>query len=224
VRCPSCDRPLEVEDAYRDWTVRCPHCGTEFVPTEVGASDRRRRPPREEPDERTDRDRDDRERDYRRRERDRDDEYEDDYERNERRERARERALQIVAAPALALEIVGWLGALASGGICALCVVLALEMNNGNRNANAGDEGVLVVMGCCAGVLGIPYSVAMGIGARKMRDLSSRGWAMAAGILGIAAFSLFGFFGVIHAGIGTWALVTLDNPVVRAAYGLPRRR
>lgn len=30
--CPSCALPLEAEDTYRDWTVRCPHCATEFVP------------------------------------------------------------------------------------------------------------------------------------------------------------------------------------------------
>ena len=35
VKCPACDRSVEVEDDYRDWTVRCPHCEGEFVPSEV---------------------------------------------------------------------------------------------------------------------------------------------------------------------------------------------
>jgi hypothetical protein len=33
--CPSCAQPLEAENTYRDWTVRCPHCAAEFVPEEV---------------------------------------------------------------------------------------------------------------------------------------------------------------------------------------------
>jgi hypothetical protein len=208
VRCPSCERALEFEDAYRDWTVRCPHCDNEFVPGAIGA-DRpppRSRPRREEPDDRDDRD-----------------DYDDD-----NRDLARAEALQVVAGPGMALEIIGWLGTLAAMGICALFIVLAVEMNN-NPNANAGDAVVFVFMGIFVGVLGTPYSVALAIGGRKMRDLSSRGWAMTAAILGVASFSVFGICGVIQAGFGVWALVALDNPAVRAAYGLesrwrPRRR
>ena len=206
VRCPSCDRALEVEDAYRDWTVRCPHCEGEFVPDEARTPARRPRPQREEPADRYD--------GY----------GDDEYARDEVRDAAREEALRVVAAPALWLEIIGWVGALGALGICTLCIVLAVELNNGNWNAN-GDEMFLVFLGGCAGVFGVPYSVAMAVGARKMRDLSSRGWAMTAGILGVAAFSVFGFLGIIHAGFGTWALVTLDHPAVRTVHGLePRRR
>jgi hypothetical protein len=45
--CPSCARPLEAEDTYRDWTVRCPHCAAEFVPEQAarGAFDARRADP-----------------------------------------------------------------------------------------------------------------------------------------------------------------------------------
>ena len=214
VRCPSCERALEVEDAYRDWTVRCPHCDGEFVPDAVGTSDRRPRR-REEPDDRP------RDEDYSRDDRDGPDS------RDDRREAARAEALQIVAAPALWLEIVGWLGALFALGLCALFLVLAIEFNNANRNA--GDEVVFVILAFSFGVFGVPYSVAMAVGARKMRDLSSRGWAMTAGILGVAAFSLFGVCGLVQAGFGAWALVSLENPAVRTAFGLrarwrPRRR
>ena len=198
VRCPSCERALEVEDAYRDWTVRCPHCGGEFVPDEVGSGERR--PRRGEPDDRE----------------------EDESARDEERDE-REEALQIVAAPALWLEIIGWLGALVAVGTCALCVVVAIEINNGNQNAN-DDEAALVFLGIGAGVFGVPYSVALAIGARKMRDLSSRGWAMTASILGVAAFAMFGICGVVHAAFGAWALVALDNRAVRSAFGPDRRR
>lgn len=216
VRCPSCARALEVEDAYRDWTVRCPHCAHEFVP-EAGATEsrpeERRAPPRRR-----------RRPDYDRDEYDRYDDRDDDYD-DEPSGAVRERALALVAGPALWLEILSWLGALAAVGVCALCVVLALEMQNGNRAANAGDEVALMVIGACTAVFGVPYSVAMGIGARKMRTLQSRGWALAAAILGITGFVLFGVCGAVHAGIGVWALVALENPVVRAAFGVgPRRR
>ena len=204
VRCPTCERALEVEDAYRDWTVRCPHCDTEFVPDEVGARGERPRPRREEFE-------------------DRDDRAEDEYDRDDARESAREEALRVVAGPGTALEVIGWLGILWSLGICALCVVLAIEMNN-NANVN-GDDEFLILLGCCAGAVGVPYSLAMAIGGRKMRALSSRGWAMTASILGVASFSLFGVCGIVQAGIGAWALVALDKPAVRAAFGLePRRR
>jgi hypothetical protein len=37
--CPSCARPLSAENTYRAWTVRCPHCATEFVPEEVARAE-----------------------------------------------------------------------------------------------------------------------------------------------------------------------------------------
>src|SRR5438128_256749 len=74
VSCPSCGRALEVDDTYRDWTVRCPHCSAEFGPAEVPqpeAPARRRRDEDHEDD----------------RPRRRDEEYEDDYDRPSRRRR-----------------------------------------------------------------------------------------------------------------------------------------
>jgi hypothetical protein len=198
VKCPACDRSVEVEDAYFDWTVQCPHCEAEFVPDDVARASARRRP--------------------------RDDDFDD--EPSGGASGAREEALQLVSAPALWLEICGWLGVLGSVGIAALCLVLAVEIaNNPPPNANQNDESELFVfLGCCAGVLGLPYNVALVISARKMRNLSSRGWALAAAILGVAAFSVVGCYGLIHTGIGVWALVTLEKPVVREAFGLRVRR
>ncbi len=130
----------------------------------------------------------------------------------------------MVAAPALWLEICGWVTALGAVGITVALLLFAAEVaNNPQANQNGDPAALFVFLGCCGGIILGPYGVAMAIGARHMRNLSSRGWAMAGGILGIAAFSLFGFFGVIHTGLGAWALVTLDKPAVREAFGLPPR-
>jgi hypothetical protein len=229
VSCPSCGRALEVEDAYRDWTVRCPHCEHEFVPAEVAPADggmamdsledrpRRRRRRDDEYD-----DDDDRPRRRRRRREDDSDDYDDDYERPRRRRRySRAEAEQIVAAPAMWLEICGWGGALLTVGACLIMVAVGMElMNNPPAGANRNNEPgeFWLFMSCCMGILGLPYSVAMAIGARKMRTLSSRAWAMTASILGIAAFVIWGVCGMIQAGIGIWALVAMSNPAVQDAF------
>jgi hypothetical protein len=204
VKCPSCNRQLEVEDEHRDWTVRCPYCEHEFVPDDVQAAQRPRR---------------------RRRDEDEDDRDEERYgEPAGYRTAAYEEALQLVAAPATMLEICGWLSALGAVGITVVCMMMADEIaNNPQANQNGDPAELFIFLGCCGGILLGPYGVAMAIGARKMRNLSSRGWAMAGAILGVAAFSLIGFFGVIHTGIGAWALITLDKPAVREAFGLPPR-
>jgi hypothetical protein len=198
VKCPACDRSVEVDDAYRDWTVRCPHCEAEFVPDDVARPSARRRP--------------------------RDDEDDDD-EPYGAASGAREEALQLVSAPAAWLEVCGWLGALASVGIAALYIGLAvMAANMPNPNPNDDSTVMLVLFGCYSGVVGLPYNVALAIGARKMRTLSSRQWALAAAILSVASFSVFSCCGLIHTGIGVWALITLEKPVVREAFGLPVRR
>jgi hypothetical protein len=202
VRCPSCEQALEVEDAYRDWTVRCPHCDGEFVPDAVGAARPRPRPRREEPADR--------------------DDYPDEDARDEYRRSARAEARRIVSAPATALEIFGWLGTVALVGFCALFLVLAIAMLD-DPNANEEDALAFVFFAGFVGALGVPYAVAIVVGARKMRAMSSRGWALTAAILSVATF------GVIGIALGVWALVALENPAVRAAYGLkslwrPRRR
>lgn len=210
VTCPACGRALEVEAAYRDWTVRCPHCDGEFVPDEAPAASA---PPRAEARPR-------------RRPRDDDDDDDDDEDdENPDRAAAREEARHVVSAPAAWLEVCGWFSALASLGVTAVCLVMAAEVAN-NPQANQNDEpaAMLVFIGCCAGVLGVPYGVAMAVGARNMRNLSNRGWAMTGAILGVASFSVFGVFGLFQTGFGAWALIALDKPVVREAFGLPARR
>lgn len=226
--CPSCRRELEVEDAYRDWTVRCPHCGHEFVPSE---EDRPRRRPRRDGDDEDDREREGRAReDEEREERDRRDRDDRDYEDRGARVPAsvREAALREVAGPALWLEICGWLTALSS--IALFLLGAALAMNAANNPPPAKGKGddeigeVFMVLGCCMGMVGVPYGVLMAIGARHLRNLSNRGWALTSAILAVAAFSVSPYCGIIHAGIGAWALVAMDKRVVREAFGLPVRR
>lgn len=195
---------MEVEAAYLDWTVRCPHCGDEFVPDEAA----REKPPSPRP-----------------RRRRRDEEFEDDdYDYVPYRTSASEEARYLVAAPAMWLEICGWLSALAAvGGAVLLFVAAANAANNPNGNQNDEPAEMFVFFGCCVGVFGIPYGVVMAIGARHMRNLSNHGWAMAGAILGVASFAIFGVCGMFQTGFGVWALVTLHKPVVREAFGLTRR-
>lgn len=195
--CPACDRAVDVEDAYREWTVRCPHCDAEFVPDDVARAAAARRRREEERDE---------------------DEF------YGVPSAARQEALRLVSGPALWLEICGWMSVLIAIGIGALCAVLAVEIaNNPQANANGEPAVLFVLVGCVSVVLGVPYGVAMAIGARKMRALSSRGWAMAAAVLGVASFSVFGCWGLVPTGLGIWALVVLNKPAVSEALGPIRR-
>ncbi|MCI0701154.1 MAG: hypothetical protein L0241_08730, partial [Planctomycetia bacterium] len=217
VSCPSCGRALEVEDEYRDWTVRCPHCEHEFVPSEVAPAElemedepapRRRRRRRYDDDEDYEEDRP-----RRRRRRYADDDYDDERD-------TRDEAATMVSAPAMWLEICGWGGAVLTVGICLILLAIGAErMNNPPRNNANGDPAeFFLFLSCCIGVLGLPYSVAMAIGARKMRNLTGRGWAMTSAILGVASIALFGLLGIIQTAIGIWALVVLNNPIVSQAF------
>ncbi len=212
VSCPSCTRPLEVDDAYREWTVRCPHCSTEFVPAEVAPA----------PLERDDRD--DR---PRRRDRDRrDDEYEDDYDRPRRRRRRpdpereeweRHEAVRLAHGPGTWLEVCGWLGGLLLAGTAAFCFLGAMAQAN-NPNGN-GDDITMVFTGLFSAFLTLPYTIVMVVGGRKMRALSGYGWAMTASVVGICSlFLMCCFCSFVPIGIGIWGVVTLNNPIVQRAF------
>lgn len=189
VYCPACEEELELDDAYRDWTVRCPHCGREFVPGDRG----RGRDERDEQEE----------------------EFGDEYVYGHQGG-AREEALGIVGGPGLALELAGW----ATFALTAVGVLIALVGAMGDQN---GDAEGLICVGCCAGVFLLPYSLVVALGGRHMRHLTGRGWAMTAAVLSVLAIPLTGCFGVIHGALGVWALVALEKPVVRRAFGVPDR-
>jgi hypothetical protein len=118
---------------------------------------------------------------------------------------AREEAL--ARGPGLALELCGWI----TLGLFGLAYLFVAAAATADGNADAGG---LLCFGCRAGVFVLPYSLAVALGGRHMRRLSSRGWAMAA--IPIC-------FGVIHGALGVWALVTLEKPLVRRAFDLPDR-
>ncbi len=211
VSCPSCTRPLEVDDAYREWTVRCPHCSTEFVPAEVAPAplERDRRDDRDDRPRRHDRDRRDDEDDYDRPRRRRPDPEREEWERHE--------AVRLAHGPGTWLEVCGWLGGLLLAGGALFWFVSALgQGNNGN-----GDEAVAVMFGLVSGFLALPYTIVMVVGGRKMRALSGYGWAMTASVVGVASVVLIYFVCVcafVPIGFGIWGVVTLNNPVVQRAF------
>ena len=45
VTCPGCREPLDVDEEYRTWKVRCPRCETEFVPDDRRPARAADRPP-----------------------------------------------------------------------------------------------------------------------------------------------------------------------------------
>ena len=213
VRCPSCDRR---------WRWRTPtatgRCGVRTASTSSCPARSELRPVGraaryEEPDDRTDRtDRDDRD----------DDVIRDD---DEVRDAARDEALRAVAAPAVWLEIGGWVRRARRAG---LLPVYRARRSSEQRQLERGTR-----RRRCPGVHGVlrgrvRRSVFGGDGGRRrnMRNLSSRGWAMAAAILGVAAFSVFGVFGSSTPGSARGALMVLDHPAVRTVQAdwEPRRR
>ena len=186
--CPSCARPLEAEDTYRDWTVRCPHCAAEFVPEEVARAAFDPAPPEPVIDA----------------------------------ERDRAEALARVYGPGMCLELSGWVGGFLTelGSFYWLVVALAQMNNPALRNPNDRPE-VTLAVAVMSGLLGVPYALVLIVGGRKMRELTSRPWAMAASVTAIGSVALFCALCVCVAFpvlFGVWGVVTLGNPVVRRAF------
>ncbi len=204
VPCPGCREPLDVDEEYRAWKVRCPRCGTEFVPDEPPPS----RPAPPAP---------------RSRRRDDGDDFEFDVRPRPRRRRRRfdrddfDDARAEVFGPAVCLEVLGWLGLLGSVG-CAGFMALAGAAANQPGGPKNDDAVVFIVLGIVMGVLGLPYSLLLTIGGRSLRRLTSHGWAVAAAGAGIGGFVLFGLFGIPHLGAGIWALVVANKPHVKEAF------
>jgi rubredoxin len=197
ITCPGCREPLDVDEEYRTWKVRCPRCEYEFVPD--GGP---RRPPRSGGDE--------------------DDDYDDRPRRRRRRPRFGRQdfddALTEVYSPGLCTELLGWLGVLATLGGMAAFVAIAAAANQPRQQQQNEDAVVMAVLAGCVAVFGLPYSIAMTIAGRHLRRLTSRGWATAGAALGIGGFVLFGVFGLFHLGVGIWALVVINRPQVKAAF------
>jgi len=193
VPCPGCREPLDVDDEYRAWKVRCPRCGIEFVPDEP-------RPANPAP---------------RRRPRDEGDDFEFD-DRPRRRRRSRfdhdDYAAAEAYGPGVFLEVVGWLGTLGSLAIAFLFLTVGLAAQPGQQNQRPEDVIAAFLLCGCVGVLGIGMHVPMIIGGRHLRRLSNRTWVMTAAILAVLTT------GILQMPAGIWALVVMNRPHVRDAF------
>jgi hypothetical protein len=206
--CPACREPLEVDEAYRTWTVRCPSCGHEFTP------DPDSEPLAAEPAEEL---RGDRPRRRRRRMSD---------------EEILERAKRSVAGPASWLRVIGGLsafcGILGVVGTIAFAVWFANNPQNLRGNPNAANQAEMIVNLVILGVASA-FSVVFGgllmYGAMKMGRLESHGWAMAASVLPLTSVVLCGICGIATVmPFGIWALVALARPDVQEGFKIVKRR
>jgi len=213
VACPECQTPLEVDDQYRTWKVRCPQCRHEFKPDEVisrGEEEYTLVQVEEDDEDYEPRPR----RRRRRRRRYFDDNYGDPYE--GRRE---------IQTPASVLEWFGWISVALILIVCFILVVAGLAQPNQPRNRNNDDPPeMFIFLGICLAVGGVPYFGIIAYGARRLRSLSSHGWGLASAIMAIAALPLFGVCGFPIFGPGIWALVVMNNENVKAAFRQRERR
>ena len=206
INCPACRDPLDVEDQYRTWKVRCPSCGHEFTPDsealeeygEEPASPGLRRPRRRRMD---------------------DDEIV-------------ARARLAVAGPASWLRVIGGLGVffglIGAASAIALAVWIFNNPQNVQRNANAANQAEiivnLVVLGAASTISAVFGGLLM-FGAVKMGRLESHAWAMAASILPLTSVVLCGICGIVMVmPFGIWALVALARPDVQEGFAIVARR
>ncbi len=198
VNCPGCREPLDVEDQYRSWKVRCPQCRHEFCPDDV-APDPAARADDGSPLPRP-----------RRRRRGNGDLSQEDVDFRSARE--------AVARPGLWLGIVGW-------GTAVLCLIGAIlcglggiaARNNPQAKNNGPDAADLFVGAIFLGLFGVPYFAVVGYSGRRMQTFSSRGWGITGAIMAIVAVICLPC-GLVYIGIGVWALVVLLTPNVTAAF------
>ena len=153
INCPSCGEPVEVEDRYAGWTVRCPICRHEFVAPEAPA------PPLPEPPVRRARSRS----------------------RREAAARAVADAavwLKVQGWLDVGLLLVGLCGLIAAQAANNPAqAVQALNVQNEEELWGT------VVVWTAVGVLTAAVGVVILVGAGRMARLESHSWAMTAGVL-----------------------------------------
>lgn len=191
--CPSCARPLEADEEYRDWTVRCPHCAAEFVPEEAAPAAFHHTA--DDPDAAA-------------------------------RELAEAQARAF--GPGICIELCGWcFGFMIEVGAFFRMMIALAEMNNpALRKPNDSPE-LALVMSIMLGMIGLPYSLLLIIGGRKMRELSSISWALVASIAAVGSFAFFYVLCIcafVPTLFGVWGLVALGNTGVRHAFAANRAR
>jgi predicted Zn finger-like uncharacterized protein len=227
--CPSCQRKLVVPDELLGKSVRCPNCETVFTaatdsPAESVSPTGLEEAPGSERI-RSDADRARRESDdrgpSRRRSQEEDDDYYDGpeygggYGRGSRRG-----ALNAVAGPATALQVAGGISlALSILGLLLVLVGVALPLAAGGAGPKNQNDQFLMMFQGTAGIvmriLGIVLSILVLNGARKMKRLESRSWAMAASIIAMIPCTGCCLLGMPF---GIWSLVVLNKPEVRDSF------
>lgn len=204
--CPACREPLEVDEEYRTWKVRCPSCRHEFTPDagEPVAEEYIAAEPGDRP--------------RRRRRRRMDD------------EEILDRAMKAVAGPASWLRVTGMLGVLAGVAGCVLAAVMgfALADNPAKAQQNFGqrqDELLVntILVGVCS-VFSLIFGGLMAIGAFKMGRLESHGWSITASVLAIASILFCTCCLFTGVPIGIWGLVALARPDVQEGFAIVARR
>lgn len=201
LNCPSCSRPLRVPDELLGRQVKCPSCGTTFLATSSGEAALA-------PAARESYEPDESEAEYEERAEDRP------------RGRAGQRswAEGKVRAPAVCLLVAGVLGVLADG--FQIFQVLALPppvpdpqmppwLNDLQQQAHSPVAAVF-------GVIFAVLSLVIVIAAIKMMNLRSWGLALTGSIL--AMVNLGNGCCLLGLPFGIWALITLTNPEVKAAF------
>jgi predicted Zn finger-like uncharacterized protein len=217
VRCPSCNAALRVPENLLGKNVKCPKCQTTFLaemeePAQPEGIVRERTPAANRsrvPDEADDE------------ERPPEEEVEDRPRRRGRRRgrRVSAEAASAVAGPAIALMVV-------SGLAVALCIMSLLlnTLGAGLIAANPAqrasglqrpDLAINAVAGVGSALFGLCYWIVVTVGAVKMKNLSSYGFAMTACILAMLPCSVCCILGLPF---GIWGLVALNNPAVKDAF------
>lgn len=124
-------------------------------------------------------------------------------------------ALQKVNAPAIALLVTAGVGA----GLQVIALILNI-LGVGLGAAEGSDEGAIVMIqggvGVLQSIIGIIIAIVIWMGASKMRQLRSHGFAITASIL--AMIPCISPCCIIGLPFGIWALVVLLKPEVKQAF------
>ncbi|MBX9579940.1 MAG: hypothetical protein K2X87_06490 [Gemmataceae bacterium] len=211
-RCPDCREPLDVDDEYRTWRVRCPRCRHEFVPDGPAETAPRRPAPPDDPAPR-------------RESRPRPDRLPDGV--------AVEHARRAVAGPAGWLRACGVLGMLTGAalgvGTFALGAWAADNPVQARKDLNARDDdevaGLLAFLGAAAAGCVVAGGV-ITYGAVQMGRLGSYRWAVASAVTAtgsVAACGLVVCCAPAWVPVGIWGLVALNRPEVRDGFAAAAR-
>jgi len=238
INCPKCERKLRVPDNLLGQPVKCPSCGITFTggPADEAPPEAAPRPmtppamplpPLSEPQAAPEPPRPtwdsqppgpQREPEFARSRplRDRYDDYDDSHSTGALTHAEASQALQ---GPALALVIICILSIICHVGYMGLGFIGAAGGLDGPRrvnNAAMNPEAVGMCSNFIFGAVGLVLDILVLLGAQKMRDLESYGFAMTACILSL--IPCFGPCCGLTLPFGIWGLVALNQPGVRERF------